>query len=302
MNAPTTTPPPASPPSARRTADATPGDDARGFVAWWKRRALPLIALAAIIPLLTIADDTKSAAVVVIVWISWIVFLVDLVVSIVDDHRYLRRPVGWLDLTIVVITFPWYLLPGVSGGVIVTIARLARLARVAVLGVRVVPVRRLVRRLGTTAGFIIVFTFVASLVVYDIQKGSDGFDSFGDALWWGVMTVTTVGYGDIVPTKAEAQWVAGVLMFAGVAAAGTLAGALAAFLRTSTEEAEDRRRAAGTGAPTRVGPTSGTDAGNGDDGDGDDGDDDETLDSLLARVEELHRRIAAMARRESDGT
>jgi voltage-gated potassium channel Kch len=282
--------------SADTSGTSADGPSGRGFVGWWQRRSLPLIALAAILPLLTIADNTRSANIVVIVWLSWLVFLVDLVVSLVDDRRYLRRPVGWLDLGIVIVTFPWYLLPGVSGGVIVTIARLARLARVAVLGMRVVPVRRLIRRLATTAGFILVFTFVASAVVYDIEKGADGFTSFGQSLWWGAMTVTTVGYGDIVPTKPEAQWIASVLMFAGVAAAGTLAGSLAAFLHTEVDREADRgeNRATERHDTDDAGDAAGA-AGAAGAGDGD-------ITALLSHVEDLHRRIAALAQRRSDDT
>jgi voltage-gated potassium channel len=41
---------------------------------------------------------------------------------------------------------------------------------------------------------------------------------FGDALWWAVTTVTTVGYGDVVPESTPGRVVAGVLMLAGVSA------------------------------------------------------------------------------------
>jgi voltage-gated potassium channel Kch len=41
---------------------------------------------------------------------------------------------------------------------------------------------------------------------------------FGDALWWAVTTVTTVGYGDVVPENTAGRVVAGVLMLAGVSA------------------------------------------------------------------------------------
>ena len=42
--------------------------------------------------------------------------------------------------------------------------------------------------------------------------------NFRDALWWAVVTVTTVGYGDIVPTSTGGRLIASVLMIAGVSA------------------------------------------------------------------------------------
>jgi voltage-gated potassium channel len=42
--------------------------------------------------------------------------------------------------------------------------------------------------------------------------------NFRDALWWAIVTVTTVGYGDIVPTSTEGRLVGSLLMIAGVSA------------------------------------------------------------------------------------
>jgi voltage-gated potassium channel len=60
-------------------------------------------------------------------------------------------------------------------------------------------------------------------------------------LWWGIVTLTTVGYGDIVPKTQTGRWVAVVIMITGIAVLGTLAGSLASFFRldngTSSAEA-----------------------------------------------------------------
>ena len=48
------------------------------------------------------------------------------------------------------------------------------------------------------------------------------FDSLGQALWWSLQTVTTVGYGDIVPESARGQFIGGVVMLVGIAASAVL--------------------------------------------------------------------------------
>jgi voltage-gated potassium channel len=42
--------------------------------------------------------------------------------------------------------------------------------------------------------------------------------NFADALWWAIVTVTTVGYGDVIPTSSAGRIIAGFLMVAGVSA------------------------------------------------------------------------------------
>ena len=62
----------------------------------------------------------------------------------------------------------------------------------------------------------VVVTLGAALVVEVFSPNS--FDSFGDALWWAAQTVTTVGYGDVVPQTNGGRLVAVVVMVFGVAA------------------------------------------------------------------------------------
>ena len=68
--------------------------------------------------------------------------------------------------------------------------------------------------------FTLVITLISGTVVWILTPS--GFDTFGDALWWAAQTVTTVGYGDVVPTSGAGRVVAFVVMVFGVGALSLL--------------------------------------------------------------------------------
>jgi voltage-gated potassium channel len=56
---------------------------------------------------------------------------------------------------------------------------------------------------------------IAAIVEWAVDPG---IGSFRDSLWWAIVTVTTVGYGDVVPTSSAGRIVGALLMLAGVSA------------------------------------------------------------------------------------
>jgi voltage-gated potassium channel len=68
-------------------------------------------------------------------------------------------------------------------------------------------------------------------------------------LWWGFVTLTTVGYGDIVPETAPGRWAGVAIMITGVGVLGLLAGSLASFFRPAPDADDAEKADASAGAP-----------------------------------------------------
>jgi voltage-gated potassium channel len=119
-----------------------------------------------------------------------------------------------------------------SGGA--AILMLARLGRVARVLMATAGLRRLAARLGKVAAVAGIVLVVASLAAYQAEHATNpGFATIGAALWWGIVTMTTVGYGDIVP-ETTAGRLAGVSICSPASVLGVLAGSLASSSASTT--------------------------------------------------------------------
>jgi voltage-gated potassium channel len=201
--------------------------DADFLKRWDSRMRLPIIA-SAILPLIIVPGPANLVDITVGV-ATWLVFLIDYVVHARHLERYGRTRLGMFDLFVVIATAPWFLLPGLQAGDFVVLLRLARLARLAMASK---GSRRLFDRLGRVAAVAVGVVVIGSLVAYHAEHPvNPEFATVGDALWWGIVTLTTVGYGDIVPQTATGRWAAVGIMITGVAVLGVLAGSLSSFFR-----------------------------------------------------------------------
>jgi len=152
--------------------------------------------------------------------------------------HYFIREWGWLDLVGSIPTLAAFRFAGVL--------RLARLGRV----VRIVKLMRRKKRRemwddvlahrGRYATFLTLLTAAVLLVVastvvlgFETASGKGNITTGGEALWWSIVTLTTVGYGDYAPVTVGGQITAVVLMFLGVGIIGALASILASVLVAS---------------------------------------------------------------------
>jgi voltage-gated potassium channel len=206
---------------------------------------LPLL-ISAILPLIII-PGTESILQITVGVVTWLVFVWDLRFHVRHQNRFLHTWYGSFDLAVVLLTAPWYLLPGAHGGSWVVLLRLARLLRVLIASNKS---RQLMERLGRVALFAFGVMFTASAVAYFAEHPvNKEFATFGDALWWGIVTLTTVGYGDIVPKTSTGRWAAVTIMLTGIAVLGLLAGSLASFLGLSAPNVPTQAAVEAGGAP-----------------------------------------------------
>jgi voltage-gated potassium channel len=109
------------------------------------------------------------------------------------------------------------------------VTKLARLARI-FLFVRKFTVN--LRGILKTNGLQYVLVFTAILVLLgaiSIFTLEPGMETFGDALWWSLVTATTVGYGDISPESSGGRIVAAILMLVGIGMIGMVTGSIATY-------------------------------------------------------------------------
>ncbi|MFB0557441.1 MAG: potassium channel family protein [Dehalococcoidia bacterium] len=183
---------------------------------------LPLLVLAfAMIPLLIglffwHLSPTEEAVFITLDTFIWAIFAIDLIIKVVvTPHRlaYLKR--HWLEVLVVVVPF----------------FRPLRLLRIFLFGSRVwVGMRRLVN-----IDFLLVYGIglfiIAATVVATVEGGENAsIQSFPEALWWAVVTITTVGYGGMVPMTGVGRAIAFILMLGGIAFFSGVTANLASFL------------------------------------------------------------------------
>ncbi len=208
--------------------DTPPADRLRR----WNRGFNPVVVTAAILGLAPLAsdDDPTSGPGVVVALGSWLVFAVDFGVRVFLDRQFLRTWKGRLYLAIVVVTFPVYaIVPGLEETDLLAVSRLGWIAVLAISGAESLrDARVLMRRLGLAGLSALTAVVIAALLVERVEDAENGFDTVGESLWWAVVTITTVGYGDRVPETVAGRVVAALLMAGGLTFLGVVAASLAA--------------------------------------------------------------------------
>ncbi|MCC5834775.1 MAG: ion transporter [Opitutales bacterium] len=95
--------------------------------------------------------------------------------------------------------------------------------------------------IGLLTGCLALFS--GAVLILEVEAGHPDANilNANDAIWWSMVTVTTVGYGDFYPVTLEGRIIASALMVVGIGLFGTLSGAMASILLSGSNEEQDER-------------------------------------------------------------
>ncbi len=174
--------------------------------------------------------------------------------------RYALSLYGIVDLLSVLPSFLGLILPGSSSLRVIRILRLLRVFRVLKLVGFLKEAQVLLTALRASRRKILVFLFavltlvtILGTMMYIIEDENAGFKSIPMSIYWAIVTVTTVGYGDIAPTTVLGQILASLIMIIGYAIIAVPTGIVGA------EMARSLRNSDASGVSTEACPACGRD-------------------------------------------
>ena len=160
-------------------------------------------------------------------WIITFIFTVEYILRIAivqKPFRYIFSFYGIIDFLSVIPTYLSLVIIGSHSLVVIRILRLLRIFRILKLTRYTTAGRTLGRALWASREKISVFVFfvvilviIIGTVMYIVEGPKHGFTSIPRGIYWAIVTLTTVGYGDISPETAMGQFFASIVMIMGYA-------------------------------------------------------------------------------------
>ena len=180
-------------------------------------------------------------------WFFTIIFTVEYFVRIIivnKKKKYIFSFYGIIDFLAILPTYIGILIPGTSHSLIVIRSlRLLRIFRIFKLSRYVSETQTLVKaliaskqKIGIFFFFIIMVVIIIGTVMYLIEDKESGFTSIPHSIYWAIVTLTTVGYGDIAPATDFGRFVASIVMILGYTIIAVPTGIIASELSSQKND------------------------------------------------------------------
>lgn len=179
-------------------------------------------------------------------WAFTLIFTLELGLRLYCLDRplhYLKSFYGIIDLLSILPTWLSLLIPGAQSLLVVRILRALRVFRVLRLmeflgegTILLQSLRRSSRKILIFLSTVVMLAIIFGSLIYLIEPREAGFTSIPRAIYWAIVTLTTVGYGDITPLTPLGQFLSSVVMIMGYAILAVPTGVFSAEMMRSIRE------------------------------------------------------------------
>ncbi len=160
-------------------------------------------------------------------WIITLFFTIEYILRIIvsrNTYKYVLSFWGIIDLLSIL---PSYLAIFFSGAHVLAVIRALRLIRVFRVfnlsafenegKLLILSIKRSLRKIGIFLYTVTVLVTIIGTIMYFVEGAENGFTSIPKSIYWAIVTLTTVGYGDISPQTSLGQFFASIIMITGYA-------------------------------------------------------------------------------------
>ena len=158
-------------------------------------------------------------------WLVTILFTVEYLLRLICVGRPIRYAFSFYGLVDLLAIAPTYLSVVVSGTqslIVIRALRLLRVFRVLKLGhfvgeakVLRAALRASIRKIVVFLGTVLILVLIVGALMYLVEGEETGFTSIPQSIYWAVVTLTTVGYGDVAPQTVLGKFLASIVMIIG---------------------------------------------------------------------------------------
>jgi voltage-gated potassium channel len=195
---------------------------------WFDIILLGFILLSVLLALLESVDSINNRFLRlfdILEWMITILFSIEYVLRIISVKKPLRYALSFFGIVDLLAILPKYLslfLPGAYALSTLRVIRLLRVFRILKLMRYIGATQQISKALNESKAkiftflfFVLLLTIVLGSIMYLVEGGKNGFDSIPKSIYWSIVTITTVGYGDIAPVTTLGQFLASIIMFLG---------------------------------------------------------------------------------------
>ncbi len=160
-------------------------------------------------------------------WVITLVFTIEYILRIYvvnKPWKYIFSLYGIIDLLAILPGFAFFIFSGGQNLIVIRAIRILRIFRIFKLSRYTLAGRTLVMAIYRSREKIFIFiAFILTLVtifgtlMYLVEGEENGFTSIPESIYWAVVTLTTVGYGDISPVTGLGRFLASIIMIMGYA-------------------------------------------------------------------------------------